>query len=118
MTTIGERLKSLRLRMKKTLREQSEVLGVSINSVYRWEHCLAVPRNAVLKKLADYYGVAYEWLKDGKDGEAGSTSSEDNTEPQLLKMYRNLSSLSKYRVLGYVERVYVEDINDTGYPAY
>ena len=53
--TLGEKLRNLRLKGKKTLHEQSAMLGVSMNSVYRWEHDLAVPRKPMMKALAEHY---------------------------------------------------------------
>ena len=62
--SLGEKLKSLRIREKKTLKEQSEVFGVSLNTVYRWEHNLAVPRKSALIKMAVHYNVSIGWLLD------------------------------------------------------
>ena len=114
--SVGERLKSLRLNMKKTLQEQSEVLNVSLNSVYRWEHDLTVPRKPILRKIAAYYDVPYEWLLHGNSVEEyggkcdGCILNPDrNTEQKILKMLRKLSDNSKYKILGYIERMCVED---------
>jgi transcriptional regulator with XRE-family HTH domain len=115
--TIGERLKNLRLKTKKTLQEQGEIFGVSLNSVYRWEHDLTVPRKSTLKKMADYYEVPLEWLlqEGGDDDQIEYVNSipypEDHIEQQLLKMFRKLSENKKYQILGYMERLYVEDMD-------
>jgi len=115
--TVGEKLKSLRTKMKKTLKEQSETFGVSLNSVYRWEHDLASPKRQMLKKMAEYYEVPLEWLlRDSSDREdlafAEALLPESNDEQKLLRMYRKLSGNNKYKVLGYIERVYVETLDD------
>jgi transcriptional regulator with XRE-family HTH domain len=116
---IGERLRELRIKMKKTLQEQSEICGVSANSIYRWEHGLAQPRKASIKKLAEYYDVPLEWLLRGvftaEDMELGGdiTFTGGDPEQQLLKMFRKLSDNSKYKILGYVERIYVESLDHT-----
>ena len=116
--SIGKKLKDLRLRTKKTLKEQSETFGVSINSVYRWEHDLAVPRKSVLKKIADFYNVPLQWLlQENSEEESikyhdGVHLFESNMELQLLKMYKKLSDTKKYKVLGYIERMYVEDLEE------
>ena len=117
--SVGERLRSLRMRSKKTLKEQSESFGVSVNSVYRWEHDLAKPRAAVLKKMAEHYGVSYEWLAHGNTRDDGHKFSgdvhghEDDIEMQLLRMFRKLTTNNKYKILGYVERVYVENLDSS-----
>ena len=113
----GEKLRDLRKRMRKTLKEQSEVFGVSLHSIYRWEHDLVVPRRKVLEKMAKYYGVPLEWLlHEGVEHEAGNGESsyyqaEDDADQQLLRMYRKLPDSNKYKILGYVERVYLENMD-------
>ena len=113
--TIGERLNDLRIKDKKTLKELSEIFGVSLNTIYRWEHNFTVPRKSSLMKIAAYYDVPIEWLCNGEATdeyfEAFSIRPEGNTENQLIKMYRELSEYSKYKILGYIERIYVEEIN-------
>ena len=115
--TVGEKLKSLRVKMKKTLKEQSETFGVSLNSVYRWEHDLASPKRQMLRKMADYYEVPLEWLlreSNDRDDLAFTEAllPESNDEQKLLRMYRKLSGNNKYKVLGYIERVYVETLDE------
>ena len=114
--TVGEKLKYLRSKVKKTLKEQSDTFGVSLNSVYRWEHDLASPKRQMLKKMAEYYEVPLEWLlQDSNDEDDldinGAAVPESNDEQKLLKMYRKLSGNNKYKVLGYVERVYIETLD-------
>ena len=103
--SLGEKLRSLRQKGKKTLSDQSFMLGVSMNSVYRWEHDLAVPRKPMLKKLADHYGVPLDWLLS----ESSAASLVSDIEQKLLCMFRQLSENSQYKVLGYVERMCVEE---------
>jgi len=103
--SLGEKLRNLRLKTRKTLLEQSELLGVSMNSVYRWEHDLAVPRKSMLKTMADYYSVPVDWLLS----ESAAASLVSDIEQNLLCMYRKLSENSRYKVLGYVERMCVEE---------
>lgn len=120
MSSLGSRIKNLRQDSKRTLKELSEILGVSLNSVYRWEHDLVEPRKAVIEKMSEFYSVPFEWIAHGKAFEAhthfGSGVYHDaSPETQLLRMYRNLSSNSKYKILGYIERICVEDMDDNAY---
>jgi len=103
--SLGEKLRSLRLKTKKTLTAQSRILKVSMNSVYRWEHDLTVPRMPMLRKMADYYGVPLDWLM--LEGTSASLVSE--VEQNLLGMFRKLPDNNRYKILGYVERMYVEE---------
>jgi len=102
--SLGEKLRNLRLKTKKTLSQQSKILKVSMNSVYRWEHDLAVPRKPMLKQMADYYGVPLDWLLS----ESASASLVSEVELNLLGMFRKLSDNNRFKILGYVERMYVE----------
>ena len=114
--SVGKRLRNLRAETKRTLKEQSEIFGVSLNSVYRWEHDLAMPKKSILRKMAEFYGVTFEWLLNGSlpegNSECGSVHTECNTEKQLLRMFRNLSENNKYKILGYVERICIEDMDE------
>jgi len=103
--SLGEKLRNLRLKTKKTLREQSRLLRVSMNSVYRWEHDLTIPRKSMLRIMAEYYGVPLDWLLL----EGVSASLVNDAENNLLGMFRKLPDTNRYKVLGYVERMYVEE---------
>ena len=119
--SIGGKLKNLRLKMKKTLKDESEIFNVSINTVYRWEHGLTTPRKSSLKKVAAYYNVPLEWLLyDGSETEStkcdacipNTENVHNSTEQLLLKMFRKLSDNKKYKILGYIERICVEDMDE------
>ena len=110
--SLGEKLRNLRLKGKLTLQEQSAILGVSMNSVYRWEHDLATPRKTMLKTMADHYSVPLDWLLS----ESAAASLVSDIEQKLLCMFRKLSDNSRFKVLGYVERMCVEEYGiDTTY---
>ena len=109
--TLGEKLRNLRLKTRKTLSEQSLILKVSMNSVYRWEHDLAIPRKPVLQMIADYYGVPIDWLLS----ESASASLVSDVEQNLLGMFRKLNNGNRYKVIGYVERMCVEEYGDITY---
>jgi len=108
--SVGERLKKLRTDAKKTLKDESEIFGVSLNSIYRWEHNLCAPRRTVLKKVAEFYGVAFEWLLHGGDSEKDPSATPDSIiDQKILRMIKRLSEQNKYRIIGYIERMSVEE---------
>ena len=118
--SVGKKLRNLRVENKKTLKEQSEIFGVSLNSVYRWEHDLTMPKKTVLKKVAEYYNVPFEWLRRESDWEyngeqisefAKNESIDECSEEQLLSKFRKLSIANRYKILGYIERLYVEALD-------
>jgi transcriptional regulator with XRE-family HTH domain len=115
---IGEKLRYLRRKAKRTLEEQAELLDVSLNSVYRWEHELTAPKKAMLHKIADIHGVPYNWLlreggpePEGSDGDNAAPAADSIAEQQLLTVFNRLSEIDKYKVLGYIERIYVEGMD-------
>jgi len=117
--SIGKRLKDLRRNMKKTLKEESEIFNVSLNTIYRWEHDLVTPRKLVLLKIAAFYDVPLSWLIHGNSEEEKSNKYSDvsldsgmNIEQKIIKKIRNLSDNCKYKVLGYIERICIEDIRE------
>lgn len=113
----GEKLKNLRLKSKKTLKEISKIFNITINTVYRWEHELTIPRKPILKKMANYYQVPYEWLLSN-GSEEHSTECDGcklyhySDTQQLLNMFQRLSDYNKYKVLGYIARICLEDMDD------
>ena len=116
--SIGERLKYLRLGEKKTLRELSEILGVSLNSIYRWEHDMVKPKISTLEKMADLYNVSFNYLLQGDIVEKNNENYIKHTpdcdiEHQILKMFKKLPENKKHKILGYVERIYVENMEET-----
>ena len=115
--SVGEKLRNLRKKAKRTLKEQSDIFGVSLNTVYRWEHDLAFPKKQMLEKIAAHYEAPLEWLFLGSYAQEegifdnGALLVEDSMEQQLVRMCRKLSEKNKYKILGYVERIYVEDMD-------
>jgi len=103
--SLGKKLKNLRVSAKNTLKEQGEIFGVSVNSVYRWEHDLTIPRQATLKAISDYFAVPMEWLLL----ENADVPNENNIEQQLVGMLKQLSYGSKYKVIGYVEHIFISE---------
>jgi transcriptional regulator with XRE-family HTH domain len=111
---MGEKLRSLRRKMHMTLKEVSSELGVSLNSVYRWEHDLAIPRKEALRQMAEMYEVPMKWLLYGVSAEENIPVSrnDEKFEQYLISICRKLSENNKYKVLGYAERIWIETIND------
>ncbi len=110
--TVGERLRYLRKRGRCTIDEVSKTLGVSLNTVYRWEHNYVLPREVHLHEAAAFFGVTPEWLMTGADSGARipcavNLPSQD-LEGALLNMFRTLSNDKCCKIVGYVERMYVE----------
>ena len=117
--SLGKRLKKLRLSVKKTLEEEGKIFNVSLNTVYRWEHDLCVPRKSILMKIAVFYNVSYDWLVNGNipENKGNILSKCDNcilnpetsAEQLILTMLKKLPVNDKYKIIGYIERMCEEE---------
>jgi len=102
--SLGEKLRILRWNTKMTLREKSEILNVTMNTVHRWETDLVIPREPMLRRMADYYGVPLCWLLSETSSEALTRDAERN----LLEQFRSMPDNNRHKVMGYVERLYLD----------
>jgi len=102
--SLGDKLRVLRRKSKKTMSEKGRTLNVTMNTVHRWEIDSAVPRKSMLKKMADYYGVPVCWLLS----ETSSASLSDEAEQKLLRLFREMPDNCRHKVLGFVERMHEE----------
>ena len=107
--SLGDKLRVLRRKSKKTMSEKGVTLNVTMNTVHRWEIDSAVPRKTMLKRMADYYGVPVCWLLS----ETSSASLTAEAEKNLLNMYRAMPDNYRKKVVGFVERMYA-DANNNG----
>lgn len=109
--SLGEKIKSLRQKAKRTMQAESELNGVKLNTIFRWEHDLAIPKQAEMEKIAELHGVTVEWLT--QDNEARDDLELESIDQQLFSMVTKLSNNQKYKILGYIERVYIEGQHGT-----
>ena len=63
--TLASRLKALRKKQGLSLEKVGDSVGVSTNSVYKWEHELAHPSAKNLSVLADFFAVEPVFLAYG-----------------------------------------------------
>ncbi|MCL2166463.1 MAG: helix-turn-helix domain-containing protein [Clostridiales bacterium] len=112
--TVGKRIRSMRHNANMTLKELSAEIRVSLNTIYRWEHEIAVPRKEALRRIAEVFQVPLKWLLYGVTVEEGNAAlrPDEIFEQNLLRICRKLSDTSKYKILGYAERVWVEEMKE------
>ncbi|MEK5445126.1 helix-turn-helix domain-containing protein [Fredinandcohnia sp. FSL W7-1320] len=55
--TIGQSLRMLRFKKNLTQLEVARNIGISVNSLSRYENDERFPKKKVIEKLADFYGV-------------------------------------------------------------
>lgn len=66
--TFGMRLRRLREARGLTQADVAEAVGMTALQGHRWEHDQAVPRAAVIDRIASFFEVAPEWLQYGVGG--------------------------------------------------
>ena len=98
--SLGKRLKYLRWKTGNTLSDYSKIFKVSVNTIYRWENDLAVPRKPALKKIADFNKIPVETLLS----ENTYDSVASDVEKELLAMFREMSENDRYLVLTFMKR--------------
>ena len=108
--SLGAKIKSLRLKAKRTLQSESELYGVKLNTLFRWEHDSAIPKEADLQKIAELHDVPIAWLT--LDTEGDDQDEKDSIDQELFRMFSKLTNNQKYKILGYIERVYIEGTSD------
>ena len=96
--TLALRLAQLRHDKKESLQQVADAVGVSKAHVWQLERNRADnPSMAVLKGLADHFGVTVSFLIEEKAG-------APKADPQLSRMFRQAGDLSK------AERNILEDM--------
>ena len=104
------KLKSLRLESEKTQSQVASALSISRQVYANYENEINLPDPYMLIKLADFFGCTTDYLLGREDdfgvvaGNAGNASNAPaltQEETQLLKDFRLLNDISKYKVIGY-----------------
>lgn len=96
--TFGDRLKKLRKDKNVTQDELAEAIGVTINTVYRYESKNVRPRGSTLDKIANFFGVSTEYLLYGeRTSENGITvvpavNVVDKNYFKLIPIYGNIEA--------------------------
>jgi len=65
MTTLGERLKSLRERKMKSISDMATLLGVATTTYREWELGRAIKGEAAYVKMSLAFGTSLEYLMTG-----------------------------------------------------
>ena len=85
---IGEKIKRLRIENGESQQKLAYILGVSFQSVSKWENNQSYPEITMLKKLADYYKVTTDYLLDDEQSEfKRETTIQDKETDNPKKAY-------------------------------
>lgn len=94
-----KRLRELREQKHMSQQALAEVLHVTQQSVYKYEHNLAVPDLDILIHIADFFHTSIDYLVEATDNpiryESFDTSALTSDELRVLNYYRSLSPKAK-----------------------
>ena len=93
MDTFGLRFRALRARSGLSMRDLATELGVSYNSVFKWEADLMEPRRDSAIRIASYFGADLAWLLNGPE------SGETHPSNEARVLFSQLSEESQQWVL-------------------
>lgn len=72
---LGERFYRLRIENRLEIREAAELLDVSDNAISTWETGRSLPSLRYILPICDLFGVAPEWLLEGRGRRAKRRAS-------------------------------------------
>lgn len=97
---MGEILRNLRIADNKRSEDIAKLLGISVQSYYRYENGLNEPTIERLKILADYYKVTLDFLVGRRfANDVGYLSEQDRA---FMKLYNQLDEIGKIKTSAYV----------------
>lgn len=116
--TVLERIKSLAKKRDVTIKELSEIIGLSENSIYKWK--TAKPKADDLAKIADYFHVSVDYLL-GREEKSEKTLDETMTAygfsdslKQSIKSTENYSGKplteENYKAMADLVNMYLQSI--------
>ena len=94
---IGEKIRTLRLQQKKTQEQLADRLGVSYQSISRWENEITYPDIEFLPSIANYFSVSLDYLMGQDDAEKRKAiekqikqipNMSENDEDELIGLIR------------------------------
>ena len=95
---IGEKIRALRLQQKMTQEQLADRLGVSYQSISRWENGITYPDIEFLPAIANYFSVSLDYLMGQDDAEKIKAikkqinriaNMSENDEDELIELIRN-----------------------------
>ena len=85
MNTIGQRIKSLRLKYNMTGNELGARLNVTRNAVSQWETDKRIPTSQMLSELAKLFNVSTDYLINGTASPAFKPTLSERDERDIQK---------------------------------
>lgn len=97
MSSLGERIKELRIEKELTQEEFGKLFGIVKSTVSLYESGKSTPDDEIKKKISEYFNVSLDYLMGASDIRNPYTSTEEdltNEEKKLLETILKDSELS------------------------
>ena len=102
MSSIGERIKTLRINLELSQSEVAKAADITEATLSRYENDKRSPKGEIISRLANILGTTSDFLLNGKDS---STPTNNFTETDIPKEYA-----SKYKVTSRDKKQYFESM--------
>lgn len=97
MGTIGQRIKSLRIKNRLSLQELAELVGKSKGNISGYENDKYEPSARTIISIAKHFNVSTDWLLNGMEFQDNNETCEKS--PNILKSKLELAMIEMFRLL-------------------
>lgn len=114
----SQRLKNLRLESGYSQKELAKLIGISYQSLQKYENGISKPRLSRLEEIAEIFNVSVSYLLGETDTRTTSTTSKPLALPQRLKSLRLETGYSQKelaKILGMTQGSYARYGTETGH---
>lgn len=81
----GERIKLIRDKKRMTQQEFAKLIGVSVQTIWRWESNQRIPENPTMRRIAERSSVNLGWLLGlSEEMSAERVPEEDSRKPRSV----------------------------------
>lgn len=105
--SLGNKIKELREKMGKTQLDVSKFLGVTYQTIYKYEKDIAVPPADAIIKLAEYFNVTTDYLL-GRTNDSASNIDKRLQENKIKASASSDIDLAKYAQLDEDKKKFVD----------
>lgn len=96
------KIKELRERTKTNPNELAKLLGISIQSYYRYETGQNEPNIKRLMQIANYYGVSIDYLCENETNKNLKSIPTNQTIQKVIELIQQLNENNINKVIGYI----------------
>ena len=109
--TFGSRINMLRNEKGLSMDKLAAILGITKSRISMWENNGVVPRDELLMKLSEYFGVSTDYLL-GNDDMEGKAPDESDTLHFLQRNLKRLNEEQLERTKAILSNVFDDIFND------